>query len=98
MGLPEGPQHRPDCVEPSGPLGTVLPMSRGPRLRRWLPWLAGLGSTFLLAAAAWALTVRDANISNPGVEFRPQPDQPPVAARPRNGNLQPAFEWPVYGY
>jgi outer membrane protein assembly factor BamB len=73
-------------------------MSRGPRLRRWLPWLAGLASIFLLAAAAWALTVRDRNISNPGVEFRAQPDQPPAPERPRNGHREPAFEWPVYGY
>src|SRR3954454_6595115 len=98
MTRPEGPPDLPRCVEPSGPLGTVLPMSRRPRLRRGLPWLAGLGSILLLAAAAWALTVRNANISNPGVEFRPQPDQPPVAERPRNGHLEPAFEWPVYGY
>src|SRR5436190_443432 len=98
MDPPAGPPGPPKCIEPSGPLSTVLPMSRRPRLRRWLPWLAGLGSILLLAAAAWALTVRNANISNPGVEFRPQPDQPPVAQRPRNGHLEPAFEWPVYGY
>src|SRR4051812_3439729 len=73
-------------------------MSRRPRLRRWLPWLAGLGSILLLAAAACALTVRNANISNPGVEFNPQPDQPPVAERPRNRHLEPAFEWPDSGY
>src|SRR3954462_1737301 len=98
MGPPERPPGLPGGVKAAGPLGTVLPMSRGPRFRRGLPWLAGLGSIFLLAAAAWALTVRNANISNPGVEFRPQPDQPPVAERPRNGHLEPAFEWPVYGY
>src|SRR3954466_5312278 len=98
MDPPAGPPGPPKCIEPSGPLSTVFPMSRGPLLRRWLPWLAGLGSIFLLAAAAWALTVRNANISNPGVEFRPQPDQPPVVERPRNGHREPAFEWPVYGY
>src|SRR4051794_15685856 len=98
MTRPEGPPDLPKCVGPSGPLGTVLPMSRGPRLRRWLPWLAGLASIFLLAAAAWALTARNRNISNPGVEFRAQPDQPPAPERPRNGHREPAFEWPVYGY
>src|SRR3954449_8308044 len=98
MTRPEGLPDPPKCVEPSGPLGTVLPMSRGPRLRRWLPWLAGLASILLLAAAAWALTARDQNISNPGVEFRAQPDQPPAPERPRNGHREPAFEWPVYGY
>src|SRR3954466_16114934 len=98
MDPPAGPPGPPKCIEPSGPLSTVFPMSRGPLLRRWLPWLAGLGSIFLLAAAAWALTVRNANISNPGVEFRAQPDQPPAPERPRNGHREPAFEWPVYGY
>src|SRR3954447_5626683 len=98
MDPPAGPPGPPKCIEPSGPLSTVLPMSRGPRLRRWLPWLAGLGSIFLLAAAAWALTVRDRNISNPDVEFTAQPDRPPVPAPRRSGSREPSFEWPVYGY
>ena len=74
------------------------PMSRGPRLRRWLAWLAGLGSTFLIAAAAWALTVRNQDISNPNVEFKNQPDRPPAPEPRRHGKREPSFEWPVYGY
>src|SRR5438093_13512388 len=74
------------------------PMSRGPRLRRWLAWLAGLGSTFLIAAAAWALTVRNQDISNPHVEFKNEPAQPPVPEPRRHGRGEPSIEGPVYGY
>jgi outer membrane protein assembly factor BamB len=75
-------------------------MSRGTRLQRWLSWLAGLGSTFLLAAAAWAIT-QEENISNPNVEFHDQPERPPPVDQQERTNkkgLEPSFEWPVYGY
>jgi outer membrane protein assembly factor BamB len=74
-------------------------MSRGPRLRRWLPWLAGLSSIFLVAAAVLALTVRNRNINNPNVEFSSQPGRPPAPTPPvRTRNQDASFEWPVYGY
>jgi outer membrane protein assembly factor BamB len=73
-------------------------MSRGPRLGRWLPWLAGLGSIFLVAAAAIALTVSNRDINNPDVEFSNQPGRRPAPEPRRHGNRAPSFEWPVYGY
>src|SRR2546423_3198794 len=74
------------------------PMSRGPRLRRWLAWLAGFGSTFLIAAAAGALTVRNQDISNPNVEVKNQPRRPPVPQPRRRGKGEPSLEWPLHGY
>jgi outer membrane protein assembly factor BamB len=72
-------------------------MSRGTRLRRWLSWLAGLGSIFLLAAAAWAIT-QEEDISNPHVEFHDQPAPPPAQERKNRKGLEPAFRWPFYGF
>ena len=57
-------------------------MSRGPRLRRWLPWLAGLGSIFLIIAAVIAVAIRHRDINNPNVEFSNQPGQPPAPEPP----------------
>ena len=73
-------------------------MSRGPRRRRWLPWLAGLGSIFLVAAAAFAIAWRNRDINNPSVEFSNQPGRPPAPEPRRHGKREPSFEWPVYGY
>src|SRR5436190_4343812 len=73
-------------------------MSRGPRLRRWLPWVAGLGSILLILGGAVWLSLRNRDISNPNVEFSNQPGQPPPPEPKRRGNLEPSFEWPVYGY
>src|SRR4051794_33523488 len=74
-------------------------MSRGPRLRRWLPWLAGLGSIFLVAAAVLAVTVRNRNINNPNVEVSSPPGRPRAPPPPeKTRNQDAAFEWPVYGY
>jgi outer membrane protein assembly factor BamB len=73
-------------------------MSRGPRIGRWLPWLAGLGLVLILAAAALAIT-REGNVNNPDVEFANQPSPPPPPPRkPPKPNVEPSFEWPVYGY
>ncbi|HEX6945349.1 MAG TPA: PQQ-binding-like beta-propeller repeat protein [Casimicrobiaceae bacterium] len=72
-------------------------MSRGPRVGRWLPLLAGLGLVLTLAAAALAIS-REGDVSNPGVAFTDQPDPKPAPEPKRRGNLEPSFEWAHYGY
>src|SRR2546421_13058358 len=73
------------------------PMSRGPRLRRWLAWLAGLGSTFLLSAAAWGLAGGQQGISKPNGGFQKQPRRPPGPPPPRRWEGGPPFQGPRYG-
>jgi len=52
----------------------------------------------LLGGAALALTLRHRDISNPNVEFKNAPAQPPAPAPKQRGNVEASFEWPVYGY
>lgn len=67
------------------------------RSRRWLPW-AVLGVSLLILVGGGGVLLllgsEQGDVSNPDVEFRPQPPpaQPPQSRSPRH------FDWPVYGF
>ena len=76
------------------------PMSRGPRLRRWLPWVAGLGSMLLLArcrAGAHAAPPRRLE-SERRVQRPTRRSHRPPSRQPTQATREASFEWPVYGY
>jgi outer membrane protein assembly factor BamB len=77
------------------------------RLRRWLPWVAGVVALLVVAGGVLAYLAQRSNrdVSNPDVEFRSTPQQTTAKPPPKQQAKKrerpdpfPAFAWPFYGY
>jgi outer membrane protein assembly factor BamB len=77
-----------------------------PERPRWFRWRIIIGVAAVLivlvgAAAVYALTRKAGDVSNPDVEFRPEPTETPVpdtTSKPKGGDPLANFVWPDYGY